>query len=490
MTDLPAPRVLFVSSEARPFASTGGLADVAEALPNVLNHTGTARVERIMPLYRAVWEGQGRGGYTLHRTPHTLKIPLGHEVMEAEIHATDFRGTLTYFVGCDEFFDRSQLYALPHREYSDNFKRFLFFQKAVVSLIDGLGAPYDVIHLNDWQTGMIPLLLERGVNGTGRAKREKVLFTIHNLAYQGVAPATHFYETNLPGNHLNLYPSLEFYGQINLMKAALVGADRVNTVSPTYAREIETEAFGCGLDGVLRSLPHPVTGIVNGVDTDVWNPESDPALPENYTATAHSGKEKCKMSLLNEFGLHYDKNTPLFVLISRLVSQKGIDILAEAMERMMALPLQFVLLGSGQQSYQELVGHWNQRWPDRFHGKIGYDVDLSHRIEAGGDFFLMPSAFEPCGLNQLYSLRYGTIPIVNRTGGLVDTVQDLRRESSHGTGFLMSAYSPEALLECVRDACSLFHDRKQLRALRTRCMHLDVSWDKTADEYLATYQAL
>lgn len=484
-----APRVLFVCSESRPFASTGGLADVSEALPNALNAQGVT-VDRILPLYRQVRDRQRAGGYEIKRTPHTLKIPVGGELIEAEIYDCHHKGTHTYFVGCEEFFDRSELYALPHREYRDNFKRFVFFQKAVVALIDGMGKPYDVLHLNDWQTGLIPLLLERGVNGTGRARREKVLFTIHNLAYQGVYPATHLYETNLPGNVLSYYPGLEYYGRLNLMKAGLSGANRVNTVSPTYAEEIGTEAFGCGLDGLIRALPSPVVGIVNGVDTDTWNPETDPLLAANYHADDLSGKAACKTDVLKRFGLPPQPDVPLFVLVGRLVNQKGMDILAQAMERMMKLPLQLILLGSGQEEYQRMVEAWNQQWPDRFAGKIGYDSDLSHQMEAGGDFFLMPSAFEPCGLNQMYSLRYGTVPVVNRTGGLVDTVKDLRQDPENGTGFHMSAYNAESLLECIREAISLFHDTERLQQVRSHGMRQDVSWGRTAGAYLELYQSL
>ena len=489
MSDDPKPRVLFVSSESRPFASSGGLADVSEALPNTLNAMDV-RVERILPLYRSVWEGQTRHGYSLERTPHTLKIPLGGEVMQAEIYSCRHMGTHTYFVGCEEYFDRSELYALPHREYSDNFKRFLFFQKAVVALIDGLGQPFDVLHLNDWQTGLIPLLLRKGLNGTGRACREKVLFTIHNLAYQGVFPARHLYETNLPGNLLHHYPEMEFYGQINLMKAGLNGADRVNTVSPAYAREITTGAFGCGMDGVIRALPETVTGIVNGVDVAAWNPETDKILPANYSTKALANKEVCKQAVVEEFGLSYRMDLPLFVLVGRLVDQKGLDVLARAIEEMLALPLQFLLLGSGQEQYHRLVMEWNRKWPEKFAGRIGYDSDLSHRMEAGGDFFLMPSAFEPCGLNQLYSLRYGTVPVVNTTGGLVDTVSDVRGDPRAGTGFLMQAYSPEALLDCVRAALSLYHDPKALRRVRINGMKQDVTWTRTAESYLALYRGL
>lgn len=482
-------RVLFVSSESRPFASTGGLADVAQALPDELNRIGI-RVDRIMPLYRKVIEGQGKGGYVLEKSPHVLQIPMGSETIQTEIYKTELDGSLTWFVNCEEFYDRTELYALPHREYSDNFSRFLLFQKAVVALVDGLGQPYDILHLNDWQTGLLPLLLEKGIYGTGRNKREKTLFTIHNLAYQGLYPATNLYRTNLPGNFLHQYPALEYYGQINLMKAGLAGSDRVNTVSPTYAKEITTPEFGCGLEGVLSSLEKPVIGIVNGVDTDAWNPETDPALAQKYRCKALSGKEACKKALIEEAGLQYDNEKPLFVMISRLVDQKGITLFGQAMEQLMELPLQFILLGSGQQIYHEWIESWNQRWPQQFKGILGYNADLSHRMEAGGDFFFMPSAFEPCGLNQLYSLRYGTVPIVNPTGGLKDTVVDYRQDAANGTGLFMNTYSAEALLTCAREAISLFHHKQQFRKVRQQGMTRDVTWTRTADEYLGLYSEL
>jgi len=481
-------RVLFVSSEARPFASTGGLADVAGALPAELIRQGVP-VDRVMPLYRRVVEGRGDDSYRLERTPLTLPIPLGNEEIPAEIHVTEFDGGLTYFIGCEEFFDRTELYALPHREYRDNYLRFLFFQKAVVALIDALGTPYDLVHLHDWQAGLLPLFLTHGIRGTGRGGREKTVMTIHNLAYQGVYPATGLYHTNLPGNMLSQYPELEYYGNVNFLKAGLIGADRVNTVSPTYAAEILTPEFGCGLEGVLRSLPNPVAGIVNGVDTHVWNPGTDGALPATYTGRALKGKGTCKSALCGELGFaDPDADLPLFVMVTRLVEQKGLDILKEAMEHFLSLPLRFALLGSGQEEYHDWVKDANRRWPDGFKGILGYDVDLSHRLEAGGDFFLMPSRFEPCGLNQLYSLRYGTLPIVNPTGGLKDTVTDLRAHPGEGTGFHLRSYTAESLLECVRDAVTLYHQKTELRKVRQRGMNQDVSWSRTAGGYLALYQ--
>lgn len=488
MSETPS-RVLFVSSESRPFASTGGLADVAAALPVEMNRKGIP-VDRIMPLYRQVWDRMERHGYSLERTGFTLRIPLGNDQVDAEIYSTEFEGARTFFVNHEEYFDRHELYALPHREYRDNFIRFLFFQKAVVALVDAMGQPYDLLHLNDWQTGLIPLFLEKGIYGTGRGGREKTLFTIHNLAYQGTYPAVNLFETNLPANLLANYPELEFYGQINQMKAGLVGSDQVNTVSPNYAREILTPEFGCGLEGVLQSLEKPVAGIVNGVDTQEWNPEKDSVIPASFHAKSLTGKETCKKELLKEFGLSYDKNTPVLVMISRMVEQKGFDVIAQAIDSLMSLPLQFIVLGSGQENYQQLAREWAQKWPEKFATHIGYDSDMSHRLEAGGDFFLMPSRFEPCGLNQLYSLRYGTIPVVNRTGGLEDTVEDLRQHPENGTGFLMSTYTPEALIDCLRSGLNLFHDKPELRKVRQRGMKQNVSWEKTADDYRSLYESL
>jgi len=487
MSPMPS-RVLFVSSEARPFASTGGLADVSGALPAELIREGVP-VDRVMPLYRKVLEGQTSGGYRVERTPMTLSIPLGGEEIPADVHVTELQGGLTYFIGCEEYFDRSELYALPHREYRDNYQRFLFFQKAVVALVDALGAPYDLVHLNDWQTGLIPLLLEYGTHGTGRDTRERTVMTIHNLAYQGIFPATGLYHTNLPGNMLSQYPDLEYYGNLNFLKAGISNADRVNTVSPTYAREILTPEFGCGLEGVLQSLDHAVQGIVNGVDTEVWNPERDVFLESTYNRRSLKGKGTCKNQLCEELGFaDSGKDLPLFVMITRLVEQKGLEILKQAIEPFLSLPVRIAVLGSGQQEYHDWVKGLNTKYPETFKGILGYDIGLSHRLEAGGDFFLMPSRFEPCGLNQLYSLRYGTIPIVNPTGGLMDTVTDLSTDPEHGTGFHLRSYTPESLLECVRASAALYHQKGELRKVRQRAMGVDVSWSKTAGGYLRLYE--
>ena len=481
-------RVLFVSSEARPFASTGGLADVAAALPNELNRQGIP-VDRVMPLYRKVVEAHEAGKFGLELIPLQVTVPMGKEEIPAETYVTEAHGGLTYFVSCEEFFDRTELYALPHREYRDNYERFLFFQKAVVALVDALGAPYDVLHLNDWQTGLIPLFLRHGVYGTGRAGRERTVLTIHNLAYQGTYPATGLYSTNLPGNMLTQYPEVEYYGGMNFLKAGISMSDRINTVSPTYAEEILTPEFGCGLDGVLKHLPEPVTGIVNGVDLDSWNPETDPTLVANYTRTALKGKGSCKIALLKELGFpEGSEEKPLFVVVTRLVEQKGVDLMEEAMEHFMSLPVCFAILGSGQKEYQDWVEASNKRWPDQFKGVLGYKADLSHQLEAAGDFYLMPSRFEPCGLNQMYSLRYGTLPIVNPTGGLKDTVANLRTDPKKGTGFHMKSYTAVSLLECIRDAITLYHQKAEFRKIRQRAMNVDVSWNKTAGEYLNLYE--
>jgi starch synthase len=313
--------------------------------------------------------------------------------------------------------------------------------------------------------------------------------TIHNLAYQGLFSATGLYHTNLPGSVLAQFPELEFYGQMNFLKAGIVGADLVNTVSPTYAQEILEPEFGCGLEGVLRALEHPVVGIVNGVDTDMWNPETDPHLPAPYSKKSLKGKGTGKQELLKELGFAETKaDLPLFVMITRLVEQKGMELLKQAMEPFLSLPVQIALLGTGQQEYHDWIKQLQLECPDRFKAILKYDVGLSHRLEAAGDFFLMPSRFEPCGLNQMYSLRYGTLPIVNPTGGLKDTVTDLRTHPKQGTGFHMRSYTAESLMECVRDAVSLYHQKAELRKIRQRAMSVDVSWSRTAGEYLRLYE--
>lgn len=479
--------IVYITCEVAPFATTGGLGDVGGALPIALEQQDL-KVIRIMPMYRSVMEGD----FPKSDTGIRLKVPVGLRSLQAEFWKADTEGPATYFVRKDEFFDRSQLYSLPERDYDDNYERFVFFQKAAVGLIDHFQFKADIVHANDWQTALIPYFLEHGIHGMGRGRGERVVFTIHNLAFQGIFTDHEFPYSNLPYSCFSL-EDLEFYGNLNCMKGALLRADAVTTVSQKYAQEILTPEFGCGLEGVLARISHKLTGIVNGVDYKVWDPENDPHLPENYTPRNLKGKAACKRALLEEMGFSNvaaKAQTPLIGIVTRLVDQKGLDLLAEALEEIMAHDLNFVLLGSGQEKYENLCREWAARWPERLAIHIGYDTGLSHRIEAGSDIFLMPSRFEPCGLNQLYSLKYGTIPLVHATGGLDDTIDAVHPDGTHGTGFKFNAYTTASLLEELDKALTLYQRPAAWREVQLRGMQKDFSWDRSARKYRELYTSL
>jgi starch synthase len=477
-------KTVFVSSEVTPFASTGGLADVAAALPAALQRRGIDTV-RVMPYYRQVDDA----ALDLEPVDVTFRVPVGMRHHLAEIWVC--RGSSanepdTYLIRRDEFFDRRYLYGLPYRDYEDNFERFIFFQKAAVMLLDALEYEADIVHCNDWQTGLLPMYLTYGIHGMGRTGKEKTVFTIHNLAYQGLFDPSAFSLTNLPLSCFSV-DVLEFYGKLNCLKGGITTANRITTVSPTYAQEIQTSEFGCGLEGVLQKHSDRLTGILNGVDYSAWNPESDPALPATYSSTDLAGKKECKEALCREFGLKTPEK-PLIGIVSRLTEQKGFDILSEAIEDIMELDVSFVLLGTGDVRYHELAQQWADRWPGRFGLKLAYDVRISHLIEGGADLFLMPSRFEPCGLNQLYSLRYGTLPVVHATGGLNDTIGNLSADSSDGSGFVFNSYSPQALYGAVQRAVHFYANQKAWQKVVSRVMNLEFSWDLAAATYENLYE--
>lgn len=480
-------KVLFVTSEISPYASTGGLADVGAALPRALLEQGVD-IRRVMPMYRKVLEGS----YPCSDTHHRIKVPVGLRTLEAEVWQSDEDGPITYFIRKDEFFDRSELYSLPERDYDDNFERFVFFQKAVVGLMDLLDMQVDIVHANDWQTALIPYFLEFGMQGMGRNKREQVIFTIHNMAYQGVFADSDFPYSNLPYSCFSV-EELEFYGNINCMKGAINRANQVTTVSERYATEILTLEFGCGLEGVLADAQHKLTGIVNGVDYTVWDPQQDALIAAPYSFNRLEGKQVCKQALLERMGLSRSPSDeisqkPLIGMVSRLVDQKGMDLLADSIERIMEEDVSFVVLGSGQEDYQELCRSWARQWPDRFAVYIGYNNALAHQIEAAADLFMMPSQFEPCGLNQLYSLRYGTIPIVHAVGGLDDTIHNIDPVLQTGNGFKFHEYTPASLMQALQAALQLHRDQPAWIKTQQRIMQEDFSWERSAREYERLYQ--
>ena len=477
-------RILYAASEIVPFASTGGLADVSAGLPRAIESINPD-ICRVMPLYRQVVEG----GFPLRNTGLKLDIPVGFHMYRAEVWAANEPSPTTYFIRRDEFFDRSQLYSLPERDYEDNFDRFVFFQKAVVALVDVLNLRPDIVHCSDWQTGLIPLFLRHGLQGMGRQQSERTVFTIHNLAYQGLFPGGLYAQTNLPFFCFNM-DCVEFYGNVNCIKAGITTANVVTTVSQTYAQEIRTEEFGCGLHGILSKMGERLIGVVHGVDYSVWDPANDPHLAAQYDAADLNGKKACKEALCTQLGLNLRPETPLLGMVTRLVDQKGLDILAQAMPELMKRDIGLVVLGVGQEKYQQLCRQWAEQWPGRFAVRLTFDTPLAHKIEAGADIYLMPSRFEPCGLNQLYSLRYGTLPVVHSTGGLEDTVEDIVGDPGRGNGFKFRSYTPEGLVHAVNRALAAYQQADNWRLLIQSAMQKDFSWSRAADEYMGIYRRL
>lgn len=472
-------KVLFCASEIVPFAKTGGLADVGGALPAALAERG-CDVRLAMPRYRSV-------DLTGFRHAGTVEVVAGRERTAGTVYEgrTPQGGLPIWLFDQPTWFDREGLYGESVRDYPDNLARFTFFCRAVLSWVGRQVWQPDLIHCNDWQTALIPVMLTVG----DQADRATLL-TIHNLAYQGLFPAEQFVITGLPGS-LYTPAALEFWGQVNLLKGGLVFADVLNTVSETYAQEIQTEEFGAGLDGVLRARRDDLFGILNGVDYRVWDPATDALLPARYTVDDLSGKAVCKTHLQHSFGLSPDPAVPLVGMVTRLADQKGLDLVAAIITDVLALGTQFVLLGTGDPAYHTLFADLAARYPQHVGVRLGFDNALAHRIEAGADLFLMPSRYEPSGLNQLYSLRYGTVPVVRRTGGLADSIVDLTPQTlAQGTanGFVFDDYAPRALLGTVRRALTAFRDRSTwLRVVQTG-MRADFSWGRSAARYLQLYE--
>jgi starch synthase len=474
-------KVLFVSSEVAPFRKTGGLGDVAGALPKALARRGVD-VRVVTPLY------QGINWHELERLDGALEVPMYHGAARAGVRLGILPGSTVplYFAEHHHYFDRPFLYGPPGQGYSDNLERFVFLSRASLELCKALDWVPDVVHANDWQTALCPVYLNtvewgRPLHGTAS------VFTIHNLSYQGNQSGGAHFISGLGWEHFN--PSeFEHFGDFNPLKAALVHSTMLSTVSPTYSREIQTPAFGFGLDGVLASRSHDLRGILNGIDVDLWNPAHDPHLSAGFDREDLRGKARCKAALQREMGLPERPEVPLYGVISRLTSQKGLDILAFSLERLLSWNLQLVVLGSGDAEAERFFSRMAARRSDKIRCFIGFDDGLSHRIEAGADFFIMPSRFEPCGLNQMYSLRYATLPIVRATGGLADTVQTYDERTGGGTGFMFSDLTPEALANTVGWSLSTYHDRPDhIDQMRRRAMKQDFSWERAAGEYEQLY---
>lgn len=474
--------VIFVSSEAIPFAKTGGLADVAGSLPMELKRLG-CRVVLFLPLYREVLEK----GVETHEVDLEVTVPLGPDRLEVRLYKAMHGDIPVYLVRRDEFFDRSFLYGTPEGDYFDNLERFSFFSRAVIESVKACGFKPDVIHCNDWQTGLIPAYLHDAYSTDAYFSKVHTVFTIHNLAYQGLFAPEKLATAGL-SPALFTPEGVEFWGKINLLKAGVVYSDAITTVSRAYAREIQTPEYGSGLDGLLRHRRADLHGILNGVDYSEWNPETDPLIPARYSAKNMRGKSACRRRLLRELGLQVRPGTPVIGVVSRLAAQKGFDILCEAIPRLVKEDLAIAVLGSGERKYQTLIEELAARYPDNVAAIMGFDNRMAHLMEAGCDMLLMPSRYEPCGLNQIYSLKYGTIPVVRATGGLDDTVRDYGSGEPRPNGFKFEEYTAKALVEKVAEAAGVFKRKKEWKKLQAEAMGEDYSWHSSALKYIDLYK--
>jgi starch synthase len=472
-------KILFVTSEAYPLIKTGGLADVSGSLPIALNALGHD-VRLLMPAY----------GDLLAELGDLPKKRIMQSNSAVSIFETVLPGSSTpvWLVAHDGFFERSgNPYLSPDgKPWLDNAERFgLLCRVAVEIAMNRLGFSWkpDIVHCNDWQTGLIPALLE------DEPHRPATIFTIHNLAYQGLFPFETFKKLGLPQRFWS-HEALEFYEQLCFIKGGLVYADRINTVSPNYAKEIQGEEFGCGMQGLLSQRADRLSGILNGIDGDSWNPATDPLIPHTFSARDMTGKTRDKAILQNRFRFQADPHVAVIALVGRLVQQKGIDTVIGAMPALMQMPLQMAILGSGEKRYERMLKLWARLYPERIALNIGYDEPLAHLIEAGSDLFLMPSRFEPCGLNQMYSQCYGAIPIVRSVGGLADTVEDINAENLIGnkaSGVVFDKANASALVDAVRRALALYQNRLLWSQVQQAGMNKDFSWRPRAKQYEALY---
>ncbi len=477
-------RILLASSELHPYSKTGGLADATAALAKALAKAGH-EVGVVTPLYRGI-----RAKFPgLHHVDWHFDIPLADKRTGAELLATEpCKGLTVYFINKPEYFDRAGIYNENGNDYWDNGERFIFFSKCVTHMARYLSWKPEVVHVSDWQTGLVPLMIRHQARAEGWWNPPRTCLTIHNLAYQGFFPGSTYALTNLPMDYFH-GDGAERYGWLNCLKAGIAFADMVTTVSPRYAREITTEQFGEGLDGLLRKRKGQgrLVGILNGVDYEEWNTKNNRWLNAPYSARSLRGKSVNKAGLQNELGLNVRSDVPLFGTITRLTDQKGVDIELGALEEMLSSDMQFALLGSGSSIHERAFERLARRFPGKVAVRIGYDHGLSHRIEAGCDFYLMPSRFEPCGLNQMYSLRYGTVPIVRRTGGLDDSVTDATDDSEHPNGIKFSSYSVAALSKAIRKALILYQQPQLMKLYQRNGIHADFSWEQALSNYLSCY---
>ncbi|MGA8013921.1 MAG: glycogen synthase GlgA [Candidatus Acidiferrales bacterium] len=473
-------KILFVASEGLPYSKTGGLADVIEGLPRALQAAGH-EVVVLLPRYH--------GNKIASVLVSSVSVALGDKMRFPAIgEGAPVKGLRYFFVDDPAYFDRAQLYGDKTGDYPDNAERYAEFSRVAIEFMKRVWLP-DVVHCHDWQSALVPLLLRTQHANDPVVRSLPVVLTVHNLGYQGLFPPAAMKSIGLPDT-LYTMDALEFYGKVNFLKGGLIFADFLTTVSRRYAKEIQTPEFGCGLEGVIRNRADRLVGILNGVDYGVWSPEADPLIAQNYSVHNLDGKKACKKDLLAAFRLPEENmDRPLIGIVSRFVDQKGFDLIAEIAGDLAKENLAVVALGAGQPEYEKLFKGLADKYSARVSVKIGYDNTLAHKIEAGADMFLMPSRYEPCGLNQIYSLRYGTVPVVRATGGLDDTIQNFAVKTQQGTGFKFDEYDGGALLGCIRAALKAYRDPKVWHTIQANGMAKDFSWKASAAAYVTLYEA-
>ena len=476
-------KIVHVASELFPYMKTGGLADAVGALTAALADNGH-QVSVFMPGYRAALEHKDATG--AERTLR-LKVEMGNSFLSGDVRVFSPRKNLNVYLICrEEYFDRRGAYGNGDRDYEDNADRFIFFCKAVVETLRLADIQADIVHTHDWQAALLPVLLRETERRHHVTLALKTIFTIHNIAFQGVFPAKVFGRTNLPEELFHI-DGLEYYSQINLMKGGILFADRVTTVSPRYAKEIQTPEFGCGLEGVVQTRADDLVGILNGVDTAIWNPASDAMLPARYSQANMSGKQVCRAELIKRAGFAGEIKGPIFGMVCRLTEQKGVDLVLANRDFFLNQDCRLIVLGSGDKRMEGELVELAASAPQRFYLCARLDEAMSHLIEAGSDFFVMPSLFEPCGLNQMYSQVYGTVPIVSRVGGLADTVIDIDEHPDIGTG-LMCEPTVTSLRNALQRALRLFADRPRYVGAQRHGMARDFSWKAASANYERLYQ--
>ncbi|MFH1825491.1 MAG: glycogen synthase GlgA [Candidatus Firestonebacteria bacterium] len=469
-------KILFVSSEVVPYAKTGGLAYVAESLPKTISQLGHD-IRIVLPKYKSVDDKKFSLSYVCELNKSgSLKV--------ANLPETNIK---VYFIQNDKYYNRDRLYGTEKGDYPDNAERFIYFCKSTLEFLKKIDWKPDCIHLNDWPCGLVPVYLELLAEKDNFYKNMATVWTIHNLAYQGIFSKEIMKIAELPLSLFTL-DKLEFWGMINFMKAGLIFSDLISTVSEAYSKEIQNgDEFGMGLEGVLKERSKDLYGIINGIDYNQWNPETDKNLPLTYNIASISKKLEIKKHLLNKFNIPFNINTATIGLVTRLDNQKGIDIFIESIDDLMKLNVRFIILGSGERKYHESLKMLSKKYPEKICISLKFDEKLAHIIYSGSDFILMPSKFEPCGLAQLISFRYGTVPIVRAVGGLADTVKNFDINRKTGSGFTFSDYSSKALIGAVKNALEVYNDKKIWSKLIVKNMKLDFSWKKSAEKYIELY---